>query len=157
MCRCSDVAQWCRWGEVKWSELSAGVYIQLGWLEISTQLQPKADCCSCRLCRGPCLGWICTCQTVCLRICAYIATLPKYGSIPQYFFEFYDNLNEWSASFKYNTESTSHQELPNTENVSLSKGYARLFLAILIFRCLKSMTTVLSWVTFPLINMPGLE
>ena len=74
MCRCSDVAQWCRWGEVKWSELSAGVYIQLGWLEISTQLQPKADWCSCRLCRGPCLGWICACQTVCLGFFANITT-----------------------------------------------------------------------------------
>ena len=70
--------------------------------------------------------------------------LSKYGSIPQYFFEFSDNHNEWNTSFKSNTNSTSHLELPNTENVSLSKGYAKLFLAILMFRCLKSVTTLLS-------------
>ena len=50
--------------------------------------------------------------------------LPKYGSIPQYFFAFFDNFSEWNASFKSNTDSTSHLELPYTENVSLSKGYA---------------------------------
>ena len=81
--------------------------------------------------------------------------LPKYGSILQYFFELSDNLNEWNASFKSNTDSTSPQELPSTENVPLSKGYARLFSAILMFRCQKSMTTLLSWVTFVLINMTG--
>ena len=58
--------------------------------------------------------------------------LPKYESIPQYLFEFSNNLSELNASFKSNTDSTSHLELPNTENVSLSKGYARLILAILI-------------------------
>ena len=54
--------------------------------------------------------------------------LPKYGSIPKYFFEFSDNLREWKASFRSNTDNTSHFELPNTENVSLTKGYTKLFL-----------------------------
>ena len=36
-------------------------------------------------------------------------------------------MDEWNASFKSNTDSTSHLELPNTENMSLSKGYARIF------------------------------
>ena len=83
--------------------------------------------------------------------------LPKYGSIPQYFLEFSDNLKEWNASFKSRTDSTSHLELPNTENVSLSKGYAKLIFAILTFRCLKSVTTHLSFMSFLLINITGLE
>ena len=58
--------------------------------------------------------------------------------------KFSDNLNEWNASFKSNTDSTLHPELPNIENVSLSKGYARLFFSILTFKCLKSVTTLLS-------------
>ena len=70
--------------------------------------------------------------------------LTKYGCIPQYFLGFSDNLNEWNASFKSNADSILHQELPNNENVSLSKGYARLFFAILTFKCLKSVTTLLS-------------
>ena len=37
-------------------------------------------------------------------------------------------------SFKSNTDSTSYLELPNTENVSFSKGYVRLVLAILMVR-----------------------
>ena len=32
--------------------------------------------------------------------------LPKYGSSLQYHFEFSDNLNEWKASFKSNTDRT---------------------------------------------------
>ena len=36
-------------------------------------------------------------------------------------------LNEMH-SFRSNTDSTSHLELLNTENVSFSKGYAKLFL-----------------------------
>ena len=52
---------------------------------------------------------------------------------------------------------TSHLELPNNENVSLNKGYAKLFFAILVFKCLKSVTTLLSEVTFQLINITGLE
>ena len=48
--------------------------------------------------------------------------LPKYGSILQYFFEFSDSLNEWTASFKSSTDSTSHFEFPNTENLSLTNG-----------------------------------
>ena len=59
--------------------------------------------------------------------------LSQDGSIPQYVFEFSDNLSEWNASFKSNTDSTSHLELPNTDNVSLSRGYARLFW---LFSCL---------------------
>ena len=45
-------------------------------------------------------------------------------------------------------DMTSHLELPNNENVSLNKGYAKLFFAILMFKCLKSVTTLLSKVTF---------
>ena len=48
------------------------------------------------------------------------------------FLEFSDNLNEWKASFKSRTDSISHLELPNTENVSLIKGYAKLFLLSLL-------------------------
>ena len=44
------------------------------------------------------------------------------------------------------TERTSHFELPKTENVSLTKGYTKLFLAILTFRCLKYGMTLLSCV-----------
>ena len=39
--------------------------------------------------------------------------------------------------FKSNTDNTSHPELPNTENVSFSKGYAKLSLAIVRFKCLE--------------------
>ena len=45
--------------------------------------------------------------------------LPKYGSIPQYLFESSESRNEWNASFKSNTESTSHLEFPRTENMYL--------------------------------------
>ena len=83
--------------------------------------------------------------------------LPKYGSILQYLLEFSDNLKEWSASFKSRPNNTSHLELPNTENVSLSKGYAKLFFAILTFKCLKSVTTLLSILSFLLINITGQE
>ena len=55
------------------------------------------------------------------------------------------------------TDNISHLELPNTENVSLSKGYAKLFCAILTFKCLKSVTTFLSFVGHLLINITGLE
>ena len=68
-----------------------------------------------------------------------------------------DNLKEWNASFKSKTDSTSHLEPPNTKNVSMSEGYAKLFFAILTFRCLKSVTTLLSFVSFLLINVTGLE
>ena len=61
------------------------------------------------------------------------------------------------ASFKSNTDGTSHLELSNTENVSLSTGYAKFLLAILTFKCLESVTTLLSCVTFLLINITGLE
>ena len=56
-----------------------------------------------------------------------------------------------------NTDSTSHLELPNTEKVSLTNGYAKLFFAILTLRYLKSVTTLLSLVSFLLINITGLE
>ena len=74
--------------------------------------------------------------------------LPKYGNMPQYLFEFSESLSEWNASFKSNTYRTLHLELPNTENLSLNNGYAKLFLAILMFKCLKSVTTLLSLVPF---------
>ena len=57
-------------------------------------------------------------------------------------FEFSDNLKEWNASFKSKTDCTSHLEFPNTENISLGSGYAKLFFTILPFRCLKSVTTL---------------
>ena len=55
------------------------------------------------------------------------------------------------------TDKTWHLELPNTENVSFSNGYTKLFLAILTFKCLKSVTSLLSFVTFLLINTIGPE
>ena len=70
---------------------------------------------------------------------------------------FSDNLKEWNVSFKSRTDNTTHLELPDTKNVSLSKGYAKLYFAILTFRCLKSVTTLLSFVSFLLINITGLE
>ena len=70
--------------------------------------------------------------------------LPKYGKIPQNHFEFSESPKEWNASFRSKTDSTLHLELPNIGNVSLSKGYARLFLAILTFNCQKSISTLLS-------------
>ena len=48
--------------------------------------------------------------------------LPKYGKIPQYLLKFSESLRERNASFKSSTDSTSHLELSNTENVSFSKG-----------------------------------
>ena len=83
--------------------------------------------------------------------------LPKYGNIQEYLFESSKSLNEWNVSFESNTERTSHLELPSTENVSLTNGYAKLFFAILSFKCLKSITTHLSCVSFLLINITGLE
>ena len=82
--------------------------------------------------------------------------LPKYGKIQQYFFKFPDNVKEWNASFKSNTKSTSHLELPKVANVSFINGYAKLFLAILVFKCLQSVTTHLSCVIFLPININGL-
>ena len=60
--------------------------------------------------------------------------------------------------FKSKPDSTLHLELSNTENVSLSSGHAKLFFAILTFRCLKSVTTPLPFVQFPTYStLPGLE
>ena len=53
--------------------------------------------------------------------------LPKYGKIPQYFFEYSDNLRDWKTAFKSNTERTSYLELPNIANMSFINGYAKLF------------------------------
>ena len=83
--------------------------------------------------------------------------LPKYGSIPQYFCDFSDSLKEWKASFKSKTDITSHLELPNNAKVSLNNGYAKLFFAILMLKCLKSVTTLLSEVIFQLLSTAGLE
>ena len=52
--------------------------------------------------------------------------LPKYGNILQYLLESSASHNERSASFKSNTERTSHFELPKTQNVSLL-NYSLLF------------------------------
>ena len=60
-------------------------------------------------------------------------------------------------SFRSSTDSTSHFELPNTENLSLTKGYAKLVFVILTFKCLISVTTVLPFVSFLLINITELE
>ena len=43
------------------------------------------------------------------------------------------------------------------ENLSLTSGYAKLFFTILMFKCLKSVTTLLSLVNFLLIKITGLE
>ena len=67
-------------------------------------------------------------------------SMAKYHSISLIFLTTSRNGN---ASFKSNTDSTSHLELPNVVNVSFTSGYAKLFLAILVFRCLKSVTTLL--------------
>ena len=77
--------------------------------------------------------------------------------MPQNFFEFSVSHREWKASFKSSTYMTSHLELPCMEKVSFKHGYAKLFLAIHMLRCLKSVTTVLSLVIFLLINIMGLE
>ena len=50
------------------------------------------------------------------------------------------------------TDSTSHLEQPNTENVSFNSRKAKLFFAILTFQCLKSVTTLLSFVPFSTIQ-----
>ena len=68
--------------------------------------------------------------------------LPRYGNIPQYLLEFSESLSEWNTSFKSNTHKLSHLELPDTENESFNYGYAKLPLAILMFKCLKSVTTL---------------
>ena len=68
--------------------------------------------------------------------------LPKDGSIAQYLFAFSESLSVWNTCFKSSTDRTLHCKLPNTENVFLSNGYAKLFLAILMFECLKSVTTL---------------
>ena len=83
--------------------------------------------------------------------------LPKYGKIPQYHLEFSESIKEWNASFKSNIDKTSHLQLPYTENVSFNNGKAKLFLAVLMFRCLKSVMTLLPLVTFLLINITWLE
>ena len=49
-------------------------------------------------------------------------TLPKYGSIPQYFLELSVNLSEWNTSFKSITDNTSHLEPTNRVNVSFNNG-----------------------------------
>ena len=77
--------------------------------------------------------------------------------MPQNFFEFLVSRKEWKASFKSSMDMTLHLELPSIEKVSFKSGYARLFFAIHILRCLKSVTTLLSLVIFLLINITGLE
>ena len=68
-----------------------------------------------------------------------------------------ESLKEWNASFRSKTDSTSHLELPSIKNVSLSKGYTRLSLAILTFQMpeIHYYSFVIS--IFLLINMTGLE
>ena len=60
----------------------------------------------------------------------------------QYLLESSESLSESNASFESNTERTSHFEFPRTENVSLTNRYAKLFFAILTFKCQKSVTTL---------------
>ena len=83
--------------------------------------------------------------------------LPKYGKIPQYLFEFPKCLKEWNISFQTSTNKTSHLEQPSIENVSFNKDLAKLYFAILTFKHLKYVTTLLSFVTFLLINITGLR
>ena len=73
------------------------------------------------------------------------------------YFSFQDQFYEQVEGCKSNIDNNSHLELPNIENVSFSNGYAKLILAILMFKYLKSVTTLLSCVTFLLINMIRLE
>ena len=68
--------------------------------------------------------------------------LPKYVRIPQYLFAFSKTLREWNASFKSKPDNTLHLEFPNNENVSFNNGQAKLYFAILTFKCLKSVTTL---------------
>ena len=56
-----------------------------------------------------------------------------------------------------NIDNTSHLDLPNIKKYLLDGDYARLFLADLTLRYLKSVTALLSLVTFLLINMTKLE
>ena len=42
--------------------------------------------------------------------------------MPQNFVEFLVSHKEWKASFKSNTDMTSHLELPSIENVSFKSG-----------------------------------
>ena len=49
-------------------------------------------------------------------------TLPKYGSITQYYLELSVNLSEWNASFRLSTDSILLLEPPNSMNMSFNKG-----------------------------------
>ena len=77
--------------------------------------------------------------------------------MPQYFFDFSDSLSEEMHLSDLILRVLSHLEFLNVVNVSFTKGYARLFLAILVFNCIKSVTTLLFWVYFLLTNITGLE
>ena len=60
-------------------------------------------------------------------------------------------------SRKSSRDMTSQLELPSMEKVSFKSGLAKLFFAICMLRCLKAVTTLLSWVIFLLISITGLE
>ena len=77
--------------------------------------------------------------------------------MPQNIFEFSVSCKEWKASFKSSTDITLHLELPSIKKVSFKSEYAKLFFAMCMLRCLKSVTTLLSLVIFLLINITGLE
>ena len=77
--------------------------------------------------------------------------------MPQSSFEFSVSLREWKVSFRSSTDITLHLELPSIEKVSFKSGYAKLFFAILMLRCIKSVTILLSLVIFLLISITGLE
>ena len=75
--------------------------------------------------------------------------LPKYGNNFINLFEFAESLSKWNACFTSKIGNNSHLKLLNIKNVSLCKGYARLFLAILTFKFLK-----ISYLSFALGNLP---
>ena len=85
------------------------------------------------LCKQSNIAFIYDCQIECeifnpIGILWYkYDALPKYDNIPQYLFEFSNSLSEWNASLKCNTDSTSHLELPNTENISFKRDMLNCF------------------------------
>ena len=78
-------------------------------------------------------------------------SLPKYGKIPQFL-----TISRSKKHHSNHPQSTSHFELPSVANMPFINEYAKLFLAILVFKCLRAVTTLLSCVTFLLINITGL-
>ena len=68
------------------------------------------------------LGWYQVKACLKLKILVLFLRKIEVTSIPQYFFECSDSLNEWNEFFRSSIDSTSHFELPNTEKISFSSG-----------------------------------